>query len=156
MKIRSSILALVIANNLIICCNLSQKCGANNNFSIAGGSLHLTPNVMVKKRTPVPDFDIFTFYLIDTLSKPKLNLYLGNQPSFNKLQQKVKKIKIGNLNAKEVFTKNTNTQEYSREVLIFNKGNQWPQYYHFWYVKNTFVNSQIVDSIINSFCSIPQ
>lgn len=112
-----------------------------------GFSLKCERDITIEKRTPVEDFNTYTFKKKDAVI---LSAYVGNNPSLkfkNKSSTEMTNGKINNLEY-ELISINSKGSKKSKEVLFKFPHLGWPQYIHFWYSDLDSESINIAENII--------
>lgn len=115
-----------------------------------GFSLKLLSNVVVKKETPVEDFNIYKFIYKENIL---LSAYVGNQPSFKTDAQGTVSKKSGFVNElpfQRVRVKERDGTLRTEILIKFSEDRDWPMFIHFWYVDLPPNLERITEDIIAS------
>lgn len=136
----------------------SSNAGADTNdwraIKIEHCTLSVPPDMKVEKKTPVHDFDIYSFYRDTNLC---LRAYVGNCPRFPiGAPDSVREIsETLNRFAARTFRWTNSCGRVSRETLVNVKdaATKWPRYVHFWYHSMQFADGQNADEVIGSIHS---
>jgi hypothetical protein len=129
-----------------------EPAATNAPYQGDGFTLQLPNDVRPAKRTPVEDFDLYTF---TKKGKVILRMYVGNQPD-TKSEEFLEKGrgKKGQEKGYAIrsITKKTIGGSVSREVLFDLSFRQegWPRYFHFWYADASASAAITADEIIAS------
>jgi len=130
MKFFGLILAIVVIVFISSCSSMHNKLVT---YSDEGFFVKYPNNLTVEKRTPVQDFNIYTFR---TKNKVVVSMYLGNAPSFDDKVKKGSNYEKGNINGMpfEAYTLKNDNGSKRKDVLLTLSGKQdWPKFIHFWY-----------------------
>jgi hypothetical protein len=124
-----------------------------NNYVGWGFSIIVPQNILVVKKTPVEDFDLYYFSRRNGDGKPVLYAYAGNHPDFGDKAPKEHTIKKGKVAKSEAeLIKWINDEGfYGCEVLINRSEKISPTYIHFWYKNLSSKDKLLADNIIESF-----
>jgi hypothetical protein len=114
-------------------------------------SVVLGPDIVVKKRTPVPDFELYSFQRRGGATI--LSAYAGNHPTFGAYAPELatrKAIKIGGLTGTEISWTDPDGRLCAEVLLNLTGQPAWPGKLHFWYINLSKTDQQLAQAIVMS------
>jgi hypothetical protein len=144
---------------LVIACGAPREIEGNASMQASrtfegwGFTLRVPSTAVVRRESPVEDFELYKFALMPGDSAVTLSAFAGNHPRFPSAQRpggQERVVALGALRGREIAWAD-GAERRSREVLIeLPTSGSRPQFVHFWYRSIEGAAAKAADAVVTS------